>query len=445
MLASGSHNGEIHLWDASTGHGLRAFAGHTHIVRTLAFHPNGDVLASSGADGTVRLWQARTGQLLHNLLGHQMDVNSLSFSPDGRTLASGSASRSVRVWDTATGFALDVFSGHSYLSRAVRFHPDPATDQVVSTDSVGNIHVWDLHKGTSKALRGDALVVYSVAFSPDGRQLVSSGTDGVVRVWDMATGLCLHALHRQAGTVKAVAVGAGGVIASAGTDRTIRLWQTTRPNAVTVLRGHEDDVISLAFDNSGQRLISGSLDHTARLWKVVAQPDASAVNAELCHVLRGPGVALYCAVLTANGQQAVTNTWNSEMCWWNADTGERIVDETFNTLSGLGIVFSPDGKRMAIASHKAIEIRDATDRNLLQVLDYRSEGLPVIGFDASSSRLASCDSEGVLCVWDVHTGACLHQMRTPGPYAGTNITGAVGISEAQKAALRALGAVSHGD
>jgi WD40 repeat protein/DNA-binding SARP family transcriptional activator len=445
VLASGAHDGEIRLWNANAGETLRAFAGHAHIVRALVFHPSGDVLASSGADGTVRLWHARAGQLLHNLLGHAFDVNSLSFSPDGRTLATGSASESVRVWDTTTGYALDVFSGHSYMSRAVRFHPDPAAQHVVSADSVGNIHVWDLRTGASNALRGDALVVYSVAFSPDGRHLVSSGADGIVRVWDMATRRCLHELHGHSGGLKAVAVGAGGVIASAGTDRTIRLWPMARPDAVAVLHGHEDDVIGLAFDKGGQRLVSGSLDHTARVWSLREQHGASPVQVELCHVLRGPEVALYSVAISADGRRVVTNTWNTEMCWWDANTGERIVNEALPPLSGLGIVFNPDGKRMAVANRNTIEIRDATTHNLLQTLTNGIASLPVMDFDATSSRLATCDQKGVLCVWDVHTGDCLHRLRTPGPYAGSDITGAVGISEAQKAALRALGAVSHDD
>jgi WD40 repeat protein/DNA-binding SARP family transcriptional activator len=443
VLASGSHDGEIRLWDANTGEVLRAFAGHTHIVRALAFHPGGEVLGSCSADGMVRLWQAHTGQLLHSLLGHQFDVNSLSFSPNGRALATGSASESVRVWDTATGYALDVFSGHSYMSRAVRFHPEPATQQVVSADSMGNIHVWDLRTGTSKVLRSDAQAVYSLAYSRDGRHMVSGGMDGIVRVWDTTTGRCLHEFHGHAGGLKAVAVGAGGVIATAGSDRAIRLWQLPRPNAIAVLHGHEDDVIGLAFDRSGQRLVSGSLDHTARVWAVHAQAGASLVQAELCHVLRGPEIGLYWVAMSPDGRQVVTNTWNMEMCWWNADTGEQIADPALTPLRGMGVIFSRDGKRMAIANRKTIEIRDAITRDTVQMLDDRISSLPVMDFDATSSQLATCDREGVLCIWDVRTGDCLHRLFTPGPYAGTDITGAVGISEAQKAALRALGAVSQ--
>jgi WD40 repeat protein len=259
----------------------------------------------------------------------------------------------------------------------------------------------------------------------------------------MATGRSVHALHGHIGGLKAVAVGAGDVIASAGNDGTIRLWITGRPDAVAVLRGHEDDVIALAFDNSGRRLVSGSLDHTACVWELRAQQDASSVQAEQRHVLRGPEIALYGVAITADGQRVVTNTWNMEMCWWDANTGERIADQALAPLRGLGVLLSPDGKLMAVSTGKAIEIRDTTSRTILHTLNNRIASLPVMDFDSTSSRLATCDQEGVLRIWDVRTGACLHSLHTPGPYAGTDITGAVNISEAQKAALRALGAVSH--
>ena len=57
------------------------------------------------------------------------------------------------------------------------------------------------------------------------------------------------------------------------------------------------------------------------------------------------------------------------------------------------------------------------------------------------SLLASASQDETIRLWDVHSGVCLQTLRTPGPYAGMNIKSVTGISEAQKAALKALGAV----
>ena len=64
--------------------------GHTDLVWSVAFSPNGQTLASGSQDRTIRLWNPNNGNLVRTLTGHRDAVNSVAFSPDGRTLASGS-------------------------------------------------------------------------------------------------------------------------------------------------------------------------------------------------------------------------------------------------------------------------------------------------------------------------------------------------------------------
>jgi WD40 repeat protein len=79
------------------------------------------VLASGSRDQTVRLWDTGTGAALSTLEGRSDIVKSVAFSPDGKVLASGSWDQTVRLWDTGTGAAISTLEGHSDIVKSVTF------------------------------------------------------------------------------------------------------------------------------------------------------------------------------------------------------------------------------------------------------------------------------------------------------------------------------------
>jgi len=99
-LAAG-FDGDIQIWDTATWKSDMTLRGHSGVVRSVAFSPDGGRIVSSGDDTTVRLWDTITGRDLLTLRGHTAAVASVAFSPDGRTVISGSSDGTIRFWESA--------------------------------------------------------------------------------------------------------------------------------------------------------------------------------------------------------------------------------------------------------------------------------------------------------------------------------------------------------
>src|SRR2546423_5370471 len=103
------------VWDGC----LQTLEGHTDIVRTVTFSPDGKVLASASHDNTIWLWDTATGAHVQTLEGHIGPVFAVAFSPNGETIASASRDKTVRLWETSTGKPKNTLEGHSGIVRTV--------------------------------------------------------------------------------------------------------------------------------------------------------------------------------------------------------------------------------------------------------------------------------------------------------------------------------------
>jgi WD40 repeat protein len=81
MVASGSDDNTIKLWDAKTGSELQTLKGHSFSVRSVAFSHDSQMVASGSSDNTIRLWDAKSGSELQTLKGHSGWVRSVASTP----------------------------------------------------------------------------------------------------------------------------------------------------------------------------------------------------------------------------------------------------------------------------------------------------------------------------------------------------------------------------
>ncbi|WP_235526510.1 DnaJ domain-containing protein [Nostoc piscinale] len=137
VLASGSADKTIRIWDCTTWKQLDIFTEHSAAVNTLLITPDGYSLISGSTDTTIKLWNLHTRKLVQTLTGHSEAVLSLAMSADGQILAS-STRKTVKLWHIPTGNLLQTLPGFS----PVAFTPD--SQMLVSGGNGGTIKIWSL-------------------------------------------------------------------------------------------------------------------------------------------------------------------------------------------------------------------------------------------------------------------------------------------------------------
>ncbi|KAK3987305.1 WD40-repeat-containing domain protein, partial [Cladorrhinum sp. PSN332] len=154
---------------------------------------NGKQVASGSDDGTIKIWDATSGSCVKTLEGHGGWVRSVTFSHDGKQVASGSDDGTIKIWDATSGSCVKTLEGHSGWVRSVTFSHDGK--QVASGSDDGTIKIWDATSGSCvKTLEGHGGWVRSVTFSHDGKQVASGLDDGTIKIWDAISGSCIQTI-----------------------------------------------------------------------------------------------------------------------------------------------------------------------------------------------------------------------------------------------------------
>lgn len=196
QLAVGDNTSMVTLWNlAEATNTWQPFntplRGHQDRVVSLDYHPASILLASGSRDSTIRLWDTDTGsQVGEPLNAHADGVLGLAFSPDGRALASSGRDAAVRLWTNQTGeWEPDgnPLLGHTNWVTAVEFSPDGTLLASASGDQ--SVILWHLQQRAAlgRGFQGHTDWVNAIAFDPSGAELFSGGRDGQVISW--ATGL----------------------------------------------------------------------------------------------------------------------------------------------------------------------------------------------------------------------------------------------------------------
>ena len=280
--------------------------------------------------------------------------------------------------------------------------PDPTADR--AQDEPGILH----SRGTGP--------IYALAYSPDGLSLASGSFHDRVRVWAASTGRptaefmdCMYRASALAYSPDSKALAIAGVTPT-GNDWSVTIRGVFSSELDTVLRGHTDKVVELAFTPDGKTFASASLDGTVCLW------DTSDYHLRM--VVRGPG-PFHCLAFEAGGRTFLTGGSDGKLRRWDAATGRELTTVLARRAAIHRLAITPDGKTLATWEIGEFPVRlwNAATGASRGTASGHTGFVQALAFARDGEILASAGLDGTVHLWDVATGREKARLRRSDPTA----------------------------
>jgi len=273
--------------DPPVDDGTITLHGHSGLVESVRFSPDGETLISSSWDKTVRLWN--TGPSAHSpgeaeaSLPSDAEMYSTAVSPDGGTIASTGFS-GLTLWNWRDPQSFPEVKPQFGPCRGAAFSPDGLSVAVACFDQ--QIRIWEPKADRILAvLSGHRDVVRTITFVPDGSMLISLSFEGALKFWDMKTYREIDRLDGKNLGIHAFSLSSdGATIALSRLDpesQRIELWDLAANRLKATCQGHGAEVHALVFSHDGRTLASAGGDQRIRFWNVETGRSAGQVERAL--------------------------------------------------------------------------------------------------------------------------------------------------------------------
>ncbi len=391
----------IQFWDIAAGKRTHNF--NTLYLNSISVSPDGNTLATGGAEG-LQFWDIATGKHIKNLAEHRWGFFSIAFSPDGKTLASG-GSKELYLWDVASGERKLTIHGHTGAVVSMANSPNGT---ILATSDSHNIHLWEPNTGDYIQMiyhRGRLSHPRNLVFSSDGNTLASTDY-GAIHLWDINRKTQITTIykwfgHGQESTSKyssgynSVAFSPDGqYIASGHIDNTIHFWYMGR-TYIYALKGHTDDVTSIAFFRNRPTLVSGSYDGTVRLWDLNSRSNLE--------TFIGHTDKVYSVAVNPDESIIASGSDDNTIILWDITTGQPRIIQTNHTNGVHQLTFSIDGKTLISCGNREdpiIQIWDVSKAGLITDITAHTYGGVIVDFSPDGRTLISGSRDGTILFWD---------------------------------------------
>jgi WD40 repeat protein len=412
LLASGDWFGRVMVHDLEA-RTVRLIWEHFSYFTSVTFSPDGKTLASTSYDGIVKLWDPLTGKEVATCQGQESGVHSIAFAPDGDFLLSGGLDGCIRVWDARPSSPQpDPFQGNGMQFNASML----ATQGSIFHFSVpryyagspnGRLLFWPFDPRPPTPSRHDTIEEFNAgverALSVGARFLVFRRTNGPCHVMDLELGLEIASYTPMIGESIGAISPDGRWVAASFEDGRLLLREPLLSNARPISGAHSNRITALEFSPTGTALATAACDGWLKVWDprdlgLVAQarlPGDTHFEGPTALAFARDGTVVAC------GGSASEEVLVLELAPLKPPHG---VIMPFSGFAPHGLAFSPDGRQLAVCGYSdRAAVFDARSGRLLKLIgDGSFLGFQLAEFTPDNRRLALASS-GAITLWDLQS------------------------------------------
>jgi WD40 repeat protein/serine/threonine protein kinase len=215
----------------------------------------------------------------------------------------------------------------------------------------------------------------------------------------------VRSLQGRTGAIDSVAVTPDGRhIVSGSRDHTLRMWDLGTGRCLTTLQGHTDNVNSVAVNPDGRHIVSGSRDHTLRMWDLG--------TGRCLHTLKGHNNWVLSVAVSPDGRRIVSGSYDKTLRVWELVKGRCLHTLQGHTDAVFSVAVSLDGRHIVSGSQdKTLRVWDLGTGRCLTTLQGHEYGVLSVAVSPDSRHIVSGSYDKTLRVWELETGRCLHTLQ----------------------------------
>lgn len=440
LLATGSRDNSIKLWEVSTSREIRTFLGHLNPVNIVAFDPSGQWIASGSSDNNIIIWEVATGKILRKIEGHTRRVSSLSFNSEGTQLASGGWDRLVYVWDVKTGEKLGEYKANPAtgigIGVQVLFSKDDK--RLITGNDDGKIVVYnldsDLPQDTLRNISPSSCggCASFIQLNEKGSKLISASRRGPVTLWDWRSGKIIKEFNGNGEEYNAV--GMKGTTVFVSDEDTIKLWDTSG-KAIRKILIENTEINSATLSPDGRYIAAASNDRVTRIWNVQSGKLVKELKGFLNNTAdNGLGldpesywqynisryVSFKEGIRISPDENYVAKAVGKIVQLWDLNKGRVVRSFEGHENGVICFQFSLDGKYLFTGSgDKTIKMWEVTNGQLVKTFTGHRELIFELALSQNGKYLVSGSWDATAKIWDIQSGQELHtyRMEQNSPYA----------------------------